>query len=124
MGDKRQEGSHPSLVGLPVQENLEKGYSDVAKIHPNYAYDWYPHAKPPYRYPEDWANQYALAYIGGEKVLRKNTFRTPVREVVAEGFGSSTWKDVQSAEGSGRLQERDVVRGHKEEVRGRELFQP
>ncbi len=83
------------------QENIENGYSDVAKIHPDYAYDWYPHAKPPYRYPEDWANQYALAYIGGEKVFRKNTFRTPVREVVAEGFGSSTWKDVQTAEGKG-----------------------
>ncbi len=83
------------------QENLEKGYSDVEKIHPNYAYDWYPHAKPPYRYPEDWANQYALAYIGGEKVFRKNTFKTPVREVVAEGFGSSTWKDVQTAQGKG-----------------------
>jgi hypothetical protein len=83
------------------QENLEGGYSDVSKIHPNYAYDWYPHAKPPYLYPKDWANQYALAYIGGEKVFRKNTFKTPVREVVAEGFGSSTWKDVQSAQGKG-----------------------
>jgi len=83
------------------QENIEKGYSDVSKIHPNYAYDWYPHAKPPYVYPRDWANQYALAYIGGEKVFRKNTFNTPVREVVAEGFGSSTWKDVQSAKGKG-----------------------
>ena len=81
------------------QENIEKGYADVSKIHPNYAYDWYPHAKKPYRYPEDWSNQYALAYIGGEKVFRKNTFRTPVREVVAEGYGSSTWKDVQSAQG-------------------------
>ncbi len=83
------------------EENLERGYSDVSKIHPNYAYDWYPHAKPPYKYPRDWANQYALAYIGGEKVYRKNTFKTPVREVVAEGFGSSTWKDVQSAQGKG-----------------------
>ncbi len=83
------------------QENIEKGYADVSKIHPNYAYDWYPHAKKPYRYPEDWSNQYALAYIGGEKVFRKNTFRTPVREVVAEGYGSSTWKDVQSAQGRG-----------------------
>ena len=83
------------------QENIENGYSDVSKIHPNYAYDWYPHARPPYIYPRDWENQYALAYIGGEKVFRKNTFRTPVREVVAEGFGSSTWKDVQSAQGKG-----------------------
>ncbi len=83
------------------QENIENGYADVSKIHPNYAYDWYPHAKPPYKYPEDWANPYALAYIGGEKVYRKNTFRTPVREVVAEGYGSSTWKDVQTAEGRG-----------------------
>ncbi len=83
------------------QENIDNGYSDVSKIHPNYAYDWYPHAKPPYKYPEDWANQYALAYIGGEKVFRKNTFKTPVREVVAEGYGSSTWKDVQGAEGKG-----------------------
>ena len=83
------------------QENIDNGYSDVSKIHPNYAYDWYPHAKPPYKYPEDWANQYALAYIGGEKVFRKNTFNTPVREVVAEGYGSSTWKDVQGAEGKG-----------------------
>ncbi len=83
------------------QENIENGYADVSKIHPNYAYDWYPHAKKPYRYPEDWSNQYALAYIGGEKVFRKNTFKTPVREVVAEGYGSSTWKDVQSAQGKG-----------------------
>ncbi len=83
------------------QENIDNGYSDVAKIHPNYAYDWYPHAKPPYRYPEDWANQYALAYIGGEKVYRKNTLKTPIREVVAEGYGSSTWKDVQGADGKG-----------------------
>ncbi|MEJ5338485.1 MAG: ethylbenzene dehydrogenase-related protein [Aquificaceae bacterium] len=83
------------------QENIEKGYSDTAKIYPNYAYDWYPHADPPYRYPENWANQYALNYIGGEKVFRKNTFNTPVREVIAEGYGSSTWKDIQGAEGKG-----------------------
>ncbi len=83
------------------QENIESGYSDISKIYPNYAYDWYPHAEPPYVYPTDWHNQYALNYIGGEKVLRKNTLKTPVREVVAEGFGSSTWKDVQRAEGTG-----------------------
>ena len=83
------------------QENIENGYADVSKIHPNYAYDWYPHAKPPYRYPEDWRNQYALAYIGGEKVYRKNTLNTPVREIVAEGYGSSTWKDIQEALGWG-----------------------
>ncbi len=81
------------------EENLDNGYADVSKIHPNAAYDWYPHAKAPYRYPEDWRNQYALAYIGGEKLLRKNTIRSSVREVVAEGFGTSTWKDVQRAEG-------------------------
>jgi len=83
------------------QENIENGYADVSKIHPNYAYDWYPHAKPPYKYPEDWRNPYALAYIGGEKVYIKNTLKTPVREIVAEGFGSSTWKDVQEAKGWG-----------------------
>lgn len=83
------------------QENSDNGYADVAKLYPNYAYDWYPHAEPPYRYPENWHNQYALAYVGGEKVFRKNTIATPVREVVAEGFGSSTWKDVQRAEGRG-----------------------
>lgn len=83
------------------QENIDNGYADIAKLYPNYAYDWYPHAKAPYRYPEDWHNQYALAYVGGEKVFRKNTIATPVREVVAEGFGSSTWKDVQRAEGKG-----------------------
>jgi hypothetical protein len=83
------------------QENIERGYSDTAKVYPNYAYDWYPHAEAPYKYPENWANQYALNYIGGEKVFRKNTFRTPVREVVAEGYGSSTWKDIQGAEGKG-----------------------
>ncbi len=83
------------------QENIDNGYADVAKLYPNYAYDWYPHARKPYHYPEDWRNQYALAYVGGEKVFRKNTIATPVREVVAEGFGSSTWKDVQRAEGRG-----------------------
>ncbi len=83
------------------QENLDNGYADVTKLHPNAVYDWYPHAKKPYRYPEDWRNQYALAYIGGEKLFRKNTLNTPVREVVAEGFGTSTWKDVQRAEGKG-----------------------
>ncbi|MFN3814295.1 MAG: ethylbenzene dehydrogenase-related protein [Aquificaceae bacterium] len=83
------------------QENIDKGYADVSKIYPNAVYDWYPHATPPYKYPEDWANQYALNYIGGEKVFRKNTLKTPVREVVAEGFGSSTWKDIQGAEGKG-----------------------
>jgi hypothetical protein len=83
------------------QENIDNGYADIAKLYPNYAYDWYPHAQKPYRYPEDWHNQYALAYVGGERVFRKNTIATPVREVVAEGFGSSTWKDVQRAEGRG-----------------------
>ncbi|MGB9873336.1 MAG: ethylbenzene dehydrogenase-related protein [Hydrogenobacter sp.] len=83
------------------QENIDHGYTDVPKVYPNFTYDWYPHAMPPYRYPEDWANQYALNYIGGEKVFRKNTLKTPVREVVAEGYGSSTWKDVQGAEGKG-----------------------
>lgn len=83
------------------QENLDNSYADVSKLYPNAVYDWYPHAKPPYKYPEDWNNQYALNYLGGEKVYRKNTFKTPVREVVAEGFGSSTWKDVQGADGKG-----------------------
>jgi len=83
------------------EENLEHGYADVSKIYPNAVYDWYPHATPPYKYPEDWANQYALNYIGGEKVFRKNTLKTPVREIVAEGFGSTTWKDIQGAEGKG-----------------------
>ncbi len=83
------------------QENIDHGYYDTAKATPNYTYDWYPHAKAPYRYPADWHNPYALNYIGGEKVLRKNTLKTPVREVVAEGFGSSTWKDIQGAEGKG-----------------------
>lgn len=83
------------------QENIDKGYADVSKIYPNATYDWYPHATPPHKYPEDWANQYALSYIGGEKVFRKNTLTTPIREVVAEGFGSSTWKDIQGAEGKG-----------------------
>ncbi len=83
------------------QENLDNGYADVNKLYPNAVYDWYPHARKPYRYPEDWRNQYALAYIGGEKLFRKNTIASPVREVVAEGFGTSTWKDVQRAEGRG-----------------------
>jgi DMSO reductase family type II enzyme heme b subunit len=83
------------------QENIERGFADTAKLHPNHAYDWYPHATAPYKYPDDWRNQYALAYLGGEKVFRKNTLKTPVREVVAEGFGSSTWKDVQGADGKG-----------------------
>jgi hypothetical protein len=83
------------------QENIDNDYSDIPKVYPNYAYDWYPHSTPPYEYPKYWANQYALNYIGGEKVFRKNTLNTPVREVVAEGFGSSTWKDVQGAEGKG-----------------------
>jgi hypothetical protein len=83
------------------QENIDHGYFDTAKAEPNYTYDWYPHAKPPYKYPADWDNPYALNYIGGEKVFRKNTMKTPVREVVAEGFGSSTWKDIQGTEGKG-----------------------
>ena len=83
------------------QENIDHGYFDTAKAEPNYTYDWYPHAQPPYKYPEDWQSPYALNYVGGEKVLRKNTLNTPVREVVAEGFGSSTWKDIQGAEGKG-----------------------
>jgi hypothetical protein len=83
------------------QENIDHGYFDTAKAEPNYWYDWYPHAQPPYKYPEDWQSPYALNYVGGEKVLRKNTLNTPVREVIAEGFGSSTWKDIQGAEGKG-----------------------
>ncbi|MFQ5989653.1 MAG: ethylbenzene dehydrogenase-related protein [Candidatus Methylomirabilales bacterium] len=83
------------------QENIDHGYYDTAKAKPNYTYDWYPHAKAPYKYPVDWHNPYALNYIGGEKVFRKNTIKTPVREVIAEGFGSSTWKDIQGAEGKG-----------------------
>lgn len=83
------------------QENIDHGYYDTAKAKPNYTYDWYPHAKAPYKYPKDWHNPYALNYIGGEKVFRKNTMKTPVREVIAEGFGSSTWKDIQGADGKG-----------------------
>ncbi len=83
------------------QENIDQGYYDTEKAKPNYTYDWYPHANAPYKYPEDWHSPYALNYIGGEKVFRKNTVKTPVREVVAEGFGSSTWKDIQGAEGKG-----------------------
>ncbi|MDM7266582.1 MAG: nitrate reductase, partial [Aquificaceae bacterium] len=55
----------------------------------------------PYKYPEDWANQYALNYLGGEKVFRKNTLKSPVREIEAEGCGSTTWKHIQGADGKG-----------------------
>ncbi len=84
------------------QNNLQNGYADLPKIEPNYYMDyWYPQAKPPYAWPKDWNNKYALDYTGGHVPYWKDTRNTSVIEFIADGYTTTTWKKHQEAKGLG-----------------------
>ena len=84
------------------QNNLQNGFADLPRIEPNYYTDYiYPQAKPPYSYPADWNNKYALEYVGGKVPYWKNTRDTSVIEFIADGYTTTTWKKHQEASGVG-----------------------
>lgn len=86
------------------QTDADLGYVELPRLYPNWVWGWYPHARPPYRYPEDWEHTLAMNYLGGEH--RVAPYRSgPVREGMAEGYGSLTWKRRALALGQGRYAE-------------------
>lgn len=88
------------------QEDIDKGFRDIVDAYPNFWLDYYPFAvgKPPYRMPQDFASADARAYLAGWAAgnpLSQPVRVTPVEEMEAVGFGSSTSKAKQGVLGRG-----------------------
>jgi len=87
------------------QEDIDKTFQDVAQLYPNAWADWYPFApgEPPYDITA-WTNPEARRYLTGWVVGNPRSQpakRTAVEEQIAEGFGTLTTSERQSAAGKG-----------------------
>ncbi len=87
------------------QEDIDKGFHDVAQLYPNAWLDWYPFApgEPPYDI-RAWTNPEARRYLTGwvlGNARSQPDKRTAVEEQIAEGFGTLTTTNGQSAVGKG-----------------------
>ncbi|MBI3978330.1 MAG: nitrate reductase [Chloroflexi bacterium] len=89
------------------QEDIDKGYQELAQAYPNLFKDYYPFvpngAGQP-QYPKDFAAPAARAYMLGWTVgnpLSQPTRTSPVEELNAAGFGSATSKSLQHVGGKG-----------------------
>jgi len=77
------------------QKDLEEGFQDVQKVHPNYWSDlyWFADGKFPYPVPDAFKNpvshQWFVAYKAGNPIS-VFTHEQPAQELVAEGWGSLT----------------------------------
>jgi hypothetical protein len=87
------------------QEDIDKGFQDIAQLYPNAWTDWYPFVpgEPPYDITA-WTNPEARRYMTGWVVGNPRSQpqkRVSVEEQVAEGFGSLTTTPRQNAIGKG-----------------------
>ncbi|MBI2370139.1 MAG: nitrate reductase [Deltaproteobacteria bacterium] len=87
------------------QEDVDKGFQDVAQLYPHAWLDWYPFApgEPPYDV-RGWTNPEARRYLTGWVLGNPRSQpdkRTSVEEQVAEGYGTLTTNERQSAVGKG-----------------------
>ena len=87
------------------QEDIDKTFQDVAQLYPNAWTDWYPFApgEPPYDVTA-WTNPESRRYLTGWVLGNPRSQpikRTSVEEQIAEGFGSLTTIERQSAVGKG-----------------------
>lgn len=83
------------------QKDLDEGFQDVQKVHPNYWSDlyWFTEGKFPYPIPDAFKNpvskQWFVAYQAGNP-MSIFTREQPAQELVAEGWGTLT-SQAQSA---------------------------
>ncbi|RMH35855.1 MAG: nitrate reductase [Nitrospirae bacterium] len=84
------------------QTDVDRGYVELPHVYPHWTWEWYPHARPPYRYPHDWRSAAGLEYLGGSRRADRALANSPVREGFAEGYSSLTWKSKTAARGIGR----------------------
>jgi hypothetical protein len=95
------------------QKDIDERFQDVQDVHPNYWFDLYWFAEPTsktqdgrvtYRVPESFKNpvskQWFTAYSAGNPITQFER-RTPVQELVAEGFGTLTAQSEAVADGRG-----------------------
>jgi len=87
------------------QEDIDKTFQDVAQLYPNAWVDWYPFApgEPPYDMTA-WTNPESRRYLTGWVLGNPRSQpikRTSVEEQIAEGFGTLTTSERQSAIGKG-----------------------
>lgn len=87
------------------QEDVDKGFEDIAKLYPNAWEDWYPFVpgEPPYDITA-WTNPEARRYMTGWVLGNPRSQpqkRTAVEEQIAEGFGTLTSTERQSVVGKG-----------------------
>lgn len=87
------------------QEDVDTTFQDVAQLYPNAWQDWYPFApgEPPYDITA-WTNPEARRYLTGWVLGNPRSQpvkRTAVEEQIAEGFGTLTTSERQSAVAKG-----------------------
>lgn len=87
------------------QEDIDKTFQEVPQLYPNAWTDWYPFVpgEPPYEITA-WTNPEARRYLTGWVVGNPRSQpakRTAVEEQIAEGFGTLTTSERQSAIGKG-----------------------
>ncbi len=87
------------------QQDIDKTFQDVAQLYPNAWVDWYPFApgEPPYDVSA-WTNPESRRYLTGWVLGNPRSQpikRTSVEEQIAEGFGTLTTTERQSAAGKG-----------------------
>ena len=88
------------------QEDIDKGYQELPQAYPNFFKDYYPYASgtPPFNVATDFASDAARAYLVGQAAgnpLSQTARKTPVEELLAAGFGTTTSKTVQNVAGRG-----------------------
>lgn len=88
------------------QEDLDKGYQEVPQEYPNFWKDYYPFAAgtPPFSALKDFASDEAKAYQVGQAVgnpFSEVARKSPVEDLSAAGFGTSTHRVRQEVEGRG-----------------------
>lgn len=88
------------------QRDIERGYQDVVDLHPRTTVDlyWGTTAKAPYPIQEALATPQALQWspaIARGNPMSQLQRRTPVEQLIAEGFGTLTTQKQQDALGAG-----------------------
>lgn len=87
------------------QEDIDKTFQEVTQLYPNAWTDWYPFVpgEPPYDITA-WTNPEARRYLTGWVLGNPRSQpdkRTAIEEQIAEGFGTLTTSERQSAAGKG-----------------------
>jgi hypothetical protein len=93
------------------QADVDQGFRDIVDAYPNFWKDIYPFVyggKPPHRVPTDFANPDARTYLVGWAAgnpLSQPEKASPVEELVALGFGTTTTRTQQGVIGRGVWQD-------------------